>query len=129
VLRLTGVENVRSVIQFNRAIQAGMPEDAAAMQTQSTQYGGTAATQAGGGRIVSASVQGGKTVWLSDLLKMWEGVEAPDPVMIANHDKVLAEYGLTRETKWLVRSNFDIELRFTDTPLVVPPVRPSTENR
>jgi hypothetical protein len=62
VLRLTGVQNVRSVNQFNRAIQAGSPEDAAAMQTQSTQYGGTAATQAGGGRIVSAAVQGGETV-------------------------------------------------------------------
>jgi hypothetical protein len=129
VMRLTGVQNVRSVIQFNRAIQAGLPEDAAAMRTQSTQYGGTAATQAGGGRIVSAAVQGGDTVWLSDLLKEWEGTVAPDPKMIANHDAVLAEFGLTRETKWLVRSNFDIELRFTDTPLAVPPIRPPDNKR
>jgi hypothetical protein len=127
VLRLTGVENVRSVIQFNRAIQAGLPEDAAAMQTQSTQYGGTASTQAGGGRVVSARVQGGEVVRLSDLLKKWEGVESPDPGMVANHDKLLGEYGLTRDSKWLVRSNFDIELQLTDNPVPVPPIRPSED--
>jgi hypothetical protein len=67
-------------------------------------------------------------VSLADLLKKWEGVEHPDPVMIANHDKVLAEYGLTRDMKSLVRSNFDIELRFTDaSPILVPPVRPSDD--
>jgi hypothetical protein len=37
--------------------------------------------------------------------------------------------GLTRETAWLVRSNFDIELRFTDTPLAVPPIRPPDDKR
>jgi hypothetical protein len=127
VLRLTGVQNVRSVIQFNRAIQAGLPKDAAAMPTQSTQYGGTAATQVGGGRIVSAAVQGGETVWLSDLVeKTWEG-PIPDPVMVADHDKLLAEYGLTRQTKWLMRSNFDIELRFADRPVAVPPIRPNKD--
>jgi hypothetical protein len=126
VLRLTGVQNVRSVIQFNLAIQAGLPEDAAAMKTQSTQYGGTAATQAGGGRIVGATVHGGQMVQLSDLLKTWEG-EMPDPNMVANHNQLLGEYGLTRDTKWLVRSNFDIELRLADTPIVVPPVRPSDD--
>ena len=128
VLRLTGVQNVRSVIQFNRAIQAGLPEDAAAMKTQSSQYGGTASTQAGGGRIVSAAVQGGDLVSLTDLLKTWEG-EMPDAAMVANHDKVLAEYGLTRQTKWLVRSNFDIELRLADTPVIVPPIRPNNDDK
>ncbi len=126
VLRLTGVQNVRSVIQFNRAIQAGLPEDAAAMQTQSTRYGGTASTQAGGGRIVSASVQGGEIVSLADLLKTWEG-ELPDPIMVANHDKLLAEYGLNRQTNLKLRSNFDIELRFAQGSVIVPPIRPSDD--
>jgi hypothetical protein len=128
VMRMAGIENVRSVIQYNRAIQAGLPEDAAAMRTQSTQYGGTAATQSGGGRIVGASIHGGEEVMLSDLLQKWEG-EVPDPVMVANHDKLLAEYGLTRDMPWKVRSNFDIELRFADTPVVVPPIRPADEKK
>jgi hypothetical protein len=127
VLRLTGVQNVRSVIQFNRAIQAGLPEDAAAMRTQSSQYGGTASTQAGGGRIVGASVQGGELVSLKDLLKTWEG-GMTEGAMVDAHNQVLAEYGLSRESNWLVRSNFDIELRLTDTPVVVPPVRPGTDS-
>jgi len=128
ILRLTGVQNVRSVIQFNRAIQAGLPEDAAAMQTQSAQYGGTGATQAGGGRIVGATVQGGETVSLSDLLKTWEADMPRDSYMVVNHDKLLAEYGLSRDTKWLVRSNFDIELRLAGEPVFIPLVRPS-ENK
>lgn len=95
------------------------------MRTQSSQYGGTAATQAGGGRVVGAKVQGGEVVPLRDLLKTWEGLPGEaDPAMVARHDAVLAEYGLNRNQNWLVRSNFDIELNLADTPVVVPPVVP-----
>lgn len=127
-VRVVEVENVRAVLELERAVRGGTPLDQAVLETQAVAYNERAVVRAGGGRVSSARVTGGQRIPLSELLGKWEG-ETPPADMVARHDRLLNEFGLTREQAagYDVRSGFDVELTVVPLGPVVPV--PRTDDR
>ena len=119
-VRIFDVESIRTVLQ----IRAGTP----VAQTQLA-IGGADTVVRAGGRLVSAELAPGtgRQMTLAELLATWEGKQ-PSPDMVAAHDKVLAEFGLTRAQARdvSVLAKFDILLHLQEATqgVPVPPVVP-----
>jgi hypothetical protein len=116
-VRISEVENVRSVLEIRRG-------DAVA-DTQSVRTNADAVIRAGG-RVVKAEVVPGtgETITLARLLEIWEG-DTPPPDMVARHNAILAEFGITREQAATIEvlSGFDIVIELLPEA-AVPPVDP-----
>jgi hypothetical protein len=111
-----------------RAVRGGSPPDQAVLETQAVAYNERAVVRAGGGRVSSARVAGGRRIALSDLLGTWEG-ETPPADMLARHNRLLKEFGISREqaASYEVLSGFDVELTIVPLSPVVPV--PRTDDR
>ncbi len=113
-VKMSTIQNVRAVIEFNAQLKTGVAPDAAVMNTHSVQYADTTIVQSGS-KVAGAKVGG--DIWKTPLKVMMEhyetggGSHPPDPATVAKHDLLIAEHGkgqITRDT--VVEWNYDIEL-------------------
>jgi hypothetical protein len=126
-VKMSTIQNVRGVIEFNAQLAAGVDPNAAILKTHSVQYGETTIQQSGE-RVVGAKVNGGQTTPLQVMLEWYErhsSLDKPiDPAIVAKHDELIAKYGngvITRASH--VEWNYDIELDVEPFAGGVPPVQ------
>ncbi len=128
-VRIHEVENVRTVLQLH----LGKPLTATQTVTTHVDAVTRAGGQVSGAQVVPGS---GQRLMLTELLKIWEG-ETPPPDMVARHDALLAEFGLTRAKAAMteVLSGFDIVITLGEKPPAgkpptgVPPANPPEERK
>lgn len=118
-VKLSMVEEARSVIELAVLLDEGVPLDAAVMRTHTTEYARTALTQSGH-RIAAARAKLFRSMPLDAVLERLETPKGSllttkqrkqrDPNLVARHGDLIAEYGkgkITRKT--VVQTDFDIE--------------------
>jgi hypothetical protein len=115
-VKMSTIQNVRAVIEFNAQLAQGVAPEAAVMNTHSIQYAETSIVQSGS-KITGATVGG--AVCETPLKVMLEWYEThsghrstPDPDIVAKHDLLIAKHGqgvVTRDT--VVKWNYDIYLK------------------
>jgi hypothetical protein len=112
-IKMSTIQNVRGVIEFNVLLHEGVQPDAAILKTHSVQYAEGAIVQSGH-RVTNAHWTSRWKTPLRDMLAHYEtagGRKAPDPAIVAKHDQLITQYGkgvITRDTE--VEWNYDIEL-------------------
>lgn len=113
-VKMSTIQNVRAVIEFNVQLMAGVDRNTAIMKTHSVQYGETTIQQSGE-RIVGAEVAKVPPQPLQNMLEWYERrstLNGPiDPAVVAKHDDLIAKYGkgvVMRDTP--VEWNYDIYL-------------------
>lgn len=119
-IKMSTIQNVRAVVEFNVLLMEGVDPDVAVMRTHSVDYAKTALVQSGHQITVGHVVLRGPS-WntaLDVMLQHYETGGQPgsprDPDVVAKHDQIIAQYGqgkITRDTH--VDWNYDIELTVT----------------
>jgi hypothetical protein len=113
-VELSKVQSVRAVAEFNVLLQEGVAPEAAVMQTHSIEYAGTSLTQ-NGLQITGARVGLRRRTPFDVMLEHYEKLHrsdgSRDPVRIAEHDKLIEQYGkgkIHRNTP--VEWDYDVEV-------------------
>jgi hypothetical protein len=105
---LDNVQNVRAIMELHRELKPGVDVNQAILKTHAVQYVSTIVIQAGS-RITSAIVEHPDYDELGPLLTHWENRAGSRRAEVrAEHEAMLAEFGLTRESK--VLNSFDVKL-------------------
>jgi hypothetical protein len=124
-VKMSTIQNVRAVIEFNVQVKAGVDKNVAVLTTHSVQYGETTIQQSGE-RVVGAEVKLRRPPSpLDDMLDWYERHHSDhkpkDPDIIAKHDEAIAKYGkgvIKRDTvvDWDYDVYLDVEPFPTGTP-------------
>jgi hypothetical protein len=99
---IKNIWNLRAILELRKLELDGVARDQAVARTNSVTSQETALTQSGH-RISGARVKPGtgKSETLREVLEYWETkqetLKEPDPAIVKQHDKILDEFGLTRE--------------------------------
>ena len=107
--------NLRAVLELRQLEAQGIPRNRAVLETNSVTSQETALTQSGH-RISGAKVTGGRWATLKELLDYWETkretLKEADPEIAKQHDKILKDFGLSREqaTSQKFFWDYDIEI-------------------
>jgi hypothetical protein len=110
LVKLSAIENIEAIIQFEIERRAGEPANRAILRTQSVHYSETAIIQSGH-EIVGADVRGGSMDPIDVLLKHYERIRFTTPT---EHDTLLAQYGFGRsDVMWI---DFDVFLDVQPLP-------------
>jgi hypothetical protein len=112
-VKMSTIQNVRGVIEFNAMLAQGMTPEAAIVKTHSVQYAEGSIIQSGH-RVVGATVTKRWRTPLQVMLTHYEtggGRHPPEPEVVNKHDRLLAQFGngvIARDTE--VEWNYDIEI-------------------
>jgi len=113
-VKMSRIQNLRSILEFNLQLKAGVDPDVAVLNTFSIDYAETSIIQSGH-QIKSGTVTLRKHSSLRWILEWYETKgdfsKPRDPVIVAEHDRVFAEYGkgqIDRDTP--VQWDYDILL-------------------
>jgi hypothetical protein len=121
---MRNIENFRSIcrLEWMRRNFPSRTLDQLVLDTDSVSYASTSAEQSGS-RIVGGKLTGGRTQPIGKLMEKYEaeaaqGSKEAAQRVSAEHDAILKQYGLDRQTPML--TNFDIELNLEPIPPKAP---------
>lgn len=109
--KLSTIQNVEAVCQLEVQVRKGVAVDDAVRTTHSVNYAETELVQSGH-QIVNAKVSGGRRMPIDGMLRHYErsGFRTP-----AEHDAILAKYGISRTD--VVLWDYDIHLELAPFPV------------